>query len=750
MHVYKKRRQAISAVLIAVVLVSTLIGSGTSLVQAQEEIDPGQGIPGGNVHDPIPPGSTPVLGVDPLRRFALAGPDAAKAIVTEVEVADPPDPGQPFSYALRIETTAETTSTNRITLVAPTVTSIGGGDTLFMRWYVRTIATEAVDGRGRAQLTIPAAFSTLNFSGTVDEGWRVSLIPVPARLAYAAGAMTVTINIGGTKPQTIEIGGLEFVKYPRNSPNFVPTHQLPFSLTTYEGRALDAPWRVAAEERIEQYRKGDLRVVVTDERGTPIPEANVHVQMKRHQYKFGTAISGGALLPSIPNNNTVKYRDNLAQFFNAGGPENDLKWRGGWESASNRQRAINTVQWLRDRRMHARGHVLLWPSWNNSPTSLRTEYDNTLATQGLEAANTQLRQRILDHIRDEAGHPALKGGIAEWDVVNETNANNDFQRILGKSILVEAFQAAHEADPEAGLYLNENSVETLTSSKSTFYFNEVKYLVDNGAPISGIGMQGHVGAISIPSYLSNLDRFATFNLPIKITEFDIVTPNEVLQAEFTRDFLIATFSHPSTAGFQMWGFWDNAHWLSDAPLFYPDWTLKPSGRAYRDLIFKTWWTDTEGQTDEAGEYQTRGFLGDYEITANYQGASTTVSATLAHDGTTVTMVLPIEAKPIDVTGEVQAVSSGLFYSRATDTYNGTITLTNTGSRLIAGSLQIVFRDLPERVTLVNRSGTHLNNPYLTAPDVAFAPGESVEVEVRFSNPSNGQINYELTIYSGIF
>ena len=36
---------------------------------------------------------------------------------------------------------------------------------------------------------------------------------------------------------------------------------------------------------------------------------------------------------------------------------------------------------------------------------------------------------------------------------------------------------------------------------------------------------------------------------------------KVMQADYTRDFLILAFSHPSVVGVQLWGFWENAHWI---------------------------------------------------------------------------------------------------------------------------------------------------------------------------------------------
>ena len=39
------------------------------------------------------------------------------------------------------------------------------------------------------------------------------------------------------------------------------------------------------------HRKSDLKLTVTDEYGSPIPNAVIDVQMKKHTFKFGTQVN---------------------------------------------------------------------------------------------------------------------------------------------------------------------------------------------------------------------------------------------------------------------------------------------------------------------------------------------------------------------------------------------------------------------------------------------------------------------------
>lgn len=145
-------------------------------------------------------------------------------------------------------------------------------------------------------------------------------------------------------------------------------------------------------------------------------------------------------------------------------------------------------------------------------------------------------------------------------------------------------------------------------------------------PLSGIRRLGHgkstttaatrnAGALTSPERLLEiLDRFAEFGLPIRITEFDVNVDDLQLQADYLRDFLTTVFGHPAVIGFQMWGFWENAHWRPEAALLRADWSEKPNALAYKQLLFEDWWTNAQGVTDDAGRFQTRAFYGDYTAT----------------------------------------------------------------------------------------------------------------------------------------
>ena len=198
------------------------------------------------------------------------------------------------------------------------------------------------------------------------------------------------------------------------------------------------------------------------------------------------------------------------------------------------------------------------------------------------------------------------------------------------------FKLAHQGDPSVKLFYNDYIMFAGSGegSPSQYFFDTIQFFKEQSAPISGIGEQGHFGG-SPPSpekVLATFDRFGTLGVPIQISEFDIDTSDDDLKLHYTRDFMTACFSHPAVNGVMMWGFWEGAHWRPRAALWNKDWTIRPHGQVWLDLVTRDWWTNSDGTTDERGEFTTRGFCGDYELTIQAAGQSVTRQIHLSNQG----------------------------------------------------------------------------------------------------------------------
>jgi hypothetical protein len=83
------------------------------------------------------------------------------------------------------------------------------------------------------------------------------------------------------------------------------------------------------------------------------------------------------------------------------------------------------------------------------------------------------------------------------------------------------------------------------------------------------------------------------------------------------------------------------------------------------------------------------------------------------------------------------------------TFNGTVSLTNISTTAISGPLQVLFTGMPANVSLVNATATLAGTPYLTVLTTAsLASGQSITVAVQFSNPLKAAVRFTPAIYSG--
>ncbi len=385
--------------------------------------------------------------------------------------------------------------------------------------------------------------------------------------------------------------------------------QRPRPSSTYAGRDANASWRVAAAERIRKHRQAPFAVTIVDGNGDPVQGVDVQVKMKRHAFRFGSTISVPILMDETENGR--RYREVVEKWFNHVSVENALKWKA-WEGfygrPEQRRKTIEALKWLEKKEIPVHGHVLVWPSWKHSPSGLRE----------LAGDKAALASRVDRHLVDMVKR--TRGLTYEWDVVNEAFSNRDLMKVLGEDVLAHWFELAHQTNPELRLYYNDYGILSsrgrVDSAHRSHYYNLAKSLLDAGAPLQGLGLQGHMKERLTPpeELLKLLDHYAALGLPIQITEFDLVTADEKLQADYWRDFMTVVFSHPAVNGFVMWGFWEGRHWRPQAALFRRDWTIKPNGQEYERLVFHEWWTDITEQTDDQGMVVSRGFKGDYEVT----------------------------------------------------------------------------------------------------------------------------------------
>lgn len=388
-------------------------------------------------------------------------------------------------------------------------------------------------------------------------------------------------------------------------------------------------WREAARQRIEQHRKGDLDVRVTDSQGRPVSAATVTVKMIRHRFGFG-ALVGTNRWEDRPNaEDARRHLALVAERFNkvvtilkAGEPSSEL-----------------ALTWLAERGIRVRGHYLMWApvqplrERGGQPTEVFGLPVKDLVAKADDRQLEAIRQAAFAHIER-----LLKFGgnrVAEWDAINHlaNDAHVRFSDVLGPAIYADVIRRGRELAPHAQMWVNEGNVLT-GGQRLQKYHAAVAELIALGAKPDGIGFMSHFrdGGFTPPSEIyRRLEWFAELVPNLQLTELDIDTSDEQLQASFMRDVLTVAFSHPAVSGIVMWQVWGQG--AANKTLWRADWSIKPAGQVWLDQVFKEWWTNGGGTTDRQGKFSTRGFLGDYEVSVRVGDRAKAAQAQLVPGGT---------------------------------------------------------------------------------------------------------------------
>ena len=298
----------------------------------------------------------------------------------------------------------------------------------------------------------------------------------------------------------------------------------------------------------------------------------------------------------------LAYAQTLSREFNMVEPEDAMKW---WVVRHDRENfdfreADAVVRFAEAHAMKIRGHCLVW------------DHDNPAWLGHGHYTSDQLSHLLHEHISTVVGHFA--GKVFAWDVVNEALDENGrfkdspwynqpgiFQsEKSGAEYVEQAFRWAHDADPHAQLFYNDNGAEGI-NRKSDAVFAMVKDFKAKRIPIDGVGLQMHISNLDFDEkgVSANLDRLSALGLQVQITELDVALPlhsdgrvdEEDLQrqAEIYREVARICLVHRACTALQTWGFTDKYSWIGShskgargAPLPF-DRTYKPK-LAYQTLL----------------------------------------------------------------------------------------------------------------------------------------------------------------------
>jgi endo-1,4-beta-xylanase len=234
----------------------------------------------------------------------------------------------------------------------------------------------------------------------------------------------------------------------------------------------------------------------------------------RREFRIGVAVSNQAL-----DQQDAAQLQLVEREFNSVTGENAMKWGVIRPDGCNWQwqRADRLVDFASRHRMALVGHTFVWHS--QIPSSVfADDAGNALGRDALLA-------RMHEHIDTLAGR--YRGKVWAWDVVNEAiDEDRGWRRsrwheIIGDDYMERAFRFAHAADPKARLLYNDYNMHN--PGKREFLVKVLRGYLDRGVPISGVGMQSHVGLAypDLEEWERSIATYTDMGLKVHVTELDV-------------------------------------------------------------------------------------------------------------------------------------------------------------------------------------------------------------------------------------
>ncbi len=228
-----------------------------------------------------------------------------------------------------------------------------------------------------------------------------------------------------------------------------------------------------------------------------------------------------------PNQLEGEHAALLKKHFNSIVAENAMKPASiqPTEGYFNWGSADQIAEFAKANHMSMRGHTLVWH--NQVPDWFFLDKNGKPMTPTKENKQLLLK-RLEDHIRAVVGR--YKDVVDSWDVVNEVidasqpdgMRHSKWYEIAGTDYIDKAFESAHQAAPDAKLFINDyNTVSD--PKKRRLLYDFVRKELAKGVPISGVGHQMHIN-IASPSGQALKDTirlFAGLGLDNQITEMDM-------------------------------------------------------------------------------------------------------------------------------------------------------------------------------------------------------------------------------------
>ena len=398
-----------------------------------------------------------------------------------------------------------------------------------------------------------------------------------------------------------------------------------------------------AEQDIEKYRKGDFTVVLVGPDGKPLRNAEVCIELTRHQFNFGTNLFG---ISKYPDGNAFKRvaLQTIKDIFNQVVVCD--YWHNNRFKPGDKQPFLD-IEWAQVNGLRTRLHAVLYEL--NANTFVRRPY-----------TTEEFWEMIEERLKYVGKH--YNGIVPEFDVINEMiskyawerhdsetafwNLFPNFPEFRDPDTAVKVFEMARKHIPDGRLVGLEAQIPSVNNKVWAEIIEFWKDLLARGADIDVIGTQCHFFDMGVPfqegsakygkdtftmaGISAGLDMMESIGKPVVVTEFTgpsrngepyskslqekIWTMTDAENSAWQINFYKLVFSKPFIQGLTRWNHIDGGSGRAiDGGILTPEGVKHQIYYDLKKLIKETWHTRVEIRSNSKGRLSFRGFYGDYEV-----------------------------------------------------------------------------------------------------------------------------------------
>ena len=387
--------------------------------------------------------------------------------------------------------------------------------------------------------------------------------------------------------------------------------------TSAAAQVLQGPWIEQADRAIDKHRKVDLRVVVVDAAGNPVPNAPVRIEQRAHAFTFGLRLRIEALPEALDA--PLSDRAPVWRTFNAVTVDEGVSWieLNAGDNDWRTQRVDTAIDWA-----EARGLAVRWGGVISSDRVMAPDWALSADTQGLAVAMDEHVEHVLRHYGRR---------VNELDLYLDTLDDAVVADRLGSGAVRRLFVQARAAQPDAVLGVRFN--ESFSGQRLHRTLERLREMRASGVRFDRIAVEARFDGMVVQRPVKQaLDWLAEFNVPIVIARLRVAGPSMDAAAINMETVLRTMFAHPSVQGVYFASI-ESAGMTDDtAALLNPVGKPTPAGEVFDRLTHDTWWTSERHTADELGNVRSRVFAGRYELLALLPDGSLARTATYIAPG----------------------------------------------------------------------------------------------------------------------